>query len=78
MTERNRWDYFKLQYDPEPSGRFRDIQQGYWACSAVDGNYDGDGLTPLDAMGACMVMMAKALIEYQKREREGQDPVKTA
>lgn len=54
------YEYFTLQYDPNPSGRFREIHQGYWYAKAITGQ-DGDGLTPQDAMANLIISMAKAL-----------------
>jgi hypothetical protein len=53
------WEYFKLEYSPEPSGRYT---TGYWYCYAEPG-YDGCGYTPMDAMAECMIAMSKALLE---------------
>lgn len=69
MSEKRDWEYFKLQYDPNPSGRFRDISQGYWVAYAEPG-YDGDGLTPLDAMANLVIAMSKALVEERNPEPE--------
>ena len=56
------YQYFKLEYDPNPSGRYADIRQGYWYAYAQPG-YDGDGLTPEAAMASLIIQMSKALVK---------------
>ena len=55
------WEYFSLQFDPEPSGRY---PFGYWICSAKP-DYNGCGATPVEAMVECIIAMSKALIGYE-------------
>lgn len=56
------FEYFEIRYDPNPSGRFRDINQGYWYAKSITG-HDGDGLTPQDAMASLIIALAKAYQE---------------
>lgn len=56
----NDWEHFTLQYDPNPSGRYRDTGQGYWAAK-TDLGYIGDGPTPEAALAALVIEMSKAL-----------------
>ena len=63
----NDYDYFTLSYDPNPSGRFRTVDQGYWFAKSVTGHV-GDGLTPQDALAHLVISMAKDLKDYQDGE----------
>lgn len=58
------WQHFTLQFDPNPSGRYRDTGLGYWAAKS-DLGYIGDGPTPETALAALVIEMSKALREQE-------------
>lgn len=68
-TKPYRWEMFSLQYDPEPSGRYQDIRQGYWIAKSLAG-FDGDGLTPEAAMASLINSMTQHLLELKGSSNE--------
>ncbi len=52
---RKDWEYFKLEFDPNPSEKY---PFGYWDCYIVPG-FDGVGPTPEIAMAQAIIGMSK-------------------
>lgn len=54
----DRW--FTLTFDPNPSPKY---PHGYWYAQSALGDYDADGVTPVDALAALVMELDRARLE---------------